>query len=160
MFRATAGAAAAFIAAPLLTACWPTFGSGAPPCMPPAYTVTPDRASVGERITVSAPDATCDPRYGAGAQIEVTVVDAAGREVVRVLAPMRDAGGFSLTFEVPADTAEGRGHVSAYPYGLDWCDDTGTNNRLRRAAGTTAGRADAVVLASCAVREVPLTVGP
>ena len=126
--------------------------------MPPAFSVTPERVGLGERVTVSAPDSTCDPRYGDGAQIDVTVVDAAGRTMVRALAPMRDAGGFSYSFEVPGDTAWGRGRVTAYPHGLDWCDDTGANNRVGRAAGTTAGHADAVVLASCAAREVALTI--
>ena len=55
----------------------------APPCFPPDYTVTPDRAAAGQLVTVSAPDATCDPRYGSGAQIEVTLVDAEGRTLVR-----------------------------------------------------------------------------
>ena len=149
--------------------------SDARPCFPPAYSVAPAQARVGERVVVSAPDATCDPQYGLGAQVEVSVVDAAGVEVLRERAPMNDAGGFSFAFNVPPGAAAGPGHVSAYPYGLDWCDDTGTNNRVRRAVsraaggttaggttagGTTAGRPAAVVLASCAVREVPLTVEP
>ena len=132
----------------------------APPCFPPEYTVTPDRAAAGQRVTVSAPDATCDPRYGSGARIEVTLVDAEGRTLARELAPMRDAGGFRVEVVVPSGAVPGRGHVSAYPYGLDWCDDTGTNNRVGRAAGTTAWHPGAVVLASCAAREVPLTILP
>ena len=43
---------------------------------------------------------------------------------------MNDAGGFSATVEVPASAVPGAGMVSAYPYNLDWCDDTGRNNRV------------------------------
>lgn len=46
-----------------------TFGPGPaifapPPCMPPAYTVTPSEAKPGDGVTVSAPDTTCGARYG------------------------------------------------------------------------------------------------
>jgi hypothetical protein len=46
--------------------------------MPPAHTVSPSEAEPGGRVTVSAPDTTCDARYGQDAQVKVTVRDAAG----------------------------------------------------------------------------------
>lgn len=102
----------------------------APPCMPPQYSVTPSSAKPGDSVTVSAPDATCDPRYGANAQVAVILTDSAGAVVLQELAPMNDAGGFRFEFEVPAASAAGAEVVTAVPHGLDWCDDTGRNNRV------------------------------
>jgi hypothetical protein len=122
-----------------------------PPCMPPAYTVTPSEAKPGDRVTVRAPDATCGARYGRGAQVQVTVRDLYGSVVLEELAPMTDDGGFSFVFTVPDGMAPGEAAVGAYPYHLDWCDDTGVNNRV--AAGPQT-----LVLVSCAERMVPLVI--
>ncbi|MFW0772731.1 hypothetical protein ACLRGI_06150 [Paenarthrobacter nitroguajacolicus] len=81
-------------------------------------------------MTVAAPDATCDPRYGADARISIVFIDAAGVEVLNSTAPMADAGGFTFTVEVPLQSAPGAMAVNAMPYGVDWCDDTGRNNRV------------------------------
>lgn len=81
-------------------------------------------------MTVQAQDADCDPRYGENARIKVTVTDPLGQEIINTTAPMNDAGGFSYTFEVPADAAQGEAAVEAYPHNVDWCDDTGKNNRV------------------------------
>lgn len=112
-----------------LTGCGHSF-LGAPPCMPPAYSVSPSIAERGETVTVQAQDADCDPRYGENARIKVTVTDPLGQEIINTTAPMNDAGGFSYTFEVPADAAQGEAAVEAYPHNVDWCDDTGKNNRV------------------------------
>lgn len=45
---------------------------------------------------------------------------------------MADAGGFSAEVEVPLQSARGVMAVNAIPYGVDWCDDTGKNNRVGR----------------------------
>jgi hypothetical protein len=119
--------------------------------MPPAYTVTPSQAEPGDRVTVSAPETTCDARYGADAQVKVTVRDAAGAEVLDELAPMSDDGGFSFVFTVPLAAAPGEAAVVAYPYNLDWCDDTGVNNRAD--AGPTT-----LVTVSCVEPVVPLLI--
>lgn len=66
-------------------------------------------------VTVSAPEAKCNPRYGPNAQ-------------------------------VPGVMA-----VKAEPYGVDWCDDTGTNNRANQ------GEAE-LERASCAEPMKPLTI--
>ncbi|MDR7159427.1 hypothetical protein [Arthrobacter sp. BE255] len=122
-----------------------------PPCMPPAYTVTPSEVRPGAEVTVRAPDTTCGARYGRDAQVQVTVRDAARAVVLEALAPMTDDGGFTFVFTVPPATAPGEAAVMAYPYNLDWCDDTGVNNR--------AGAGDrTLVLVSCAERSVPLVV--
>ena len=71
--------------------------------------------------------------------------------MLEALAPMTDDGGFTFVFTVPPATAPGEAAVMAYPYNLDWCDDTGVNNR----AG--AGRRT-LVLVSCAERRVPLVI--
>lgn len=123
-----------------------------PPCMPPAYTVTPSEAKPGDRVTVSAPDTGCDARYGKRAQVQVTVRDASGAAVLEELGPMSDDGGFSFVFTVPLATAPGQAAVVAYPYNVDWCDDTGVNNR---AVGPQT-----LVLASCAEPMVPLVILP
>ena len=43
---------------------------------------------------------------------------------------MNDAGGFSYAFEVPAGTSAGEAVITAMPFNIDWCDDTGSNNRV------------------------------
>lgn len=122
-----------------------------PPCMPPAYTVTPSEAEPGGQVTVSAPDASCGARYGHNAQVQVTLRDANGTEVLKELAPMTDDGGFSFVFTVPPATVPGKAAVVAYPYNLDWCDDTGVNNRAGAGPRTLA-------LVSCAEPLVPLVI--
>ena len=69
------------------------------------------------------------PPLRQNARIQVTVTDAAGVEVVNSTAAMNDAGGFASTFVLPARTAVGDTVVTAVPYNVDWCDDTGRNNR-------------------------------
>ena len=148
--RAGAAVIAAALAVSGLGGCRDVFAP--PPCMPPVYTVTPSEAEPGDRVTVSAPDTACDARYGRDGQVKVTVRDAAGAEVLDGLGPMTDDGGFSFVFTVPLAAAPGQAAVVAYPYNVDWCDDTGVNNR---AAGPQS-----LVLASCAEPMVPLVILP
>ncbi|MBT2594284.1 hypothetical protein J7I92_03090 [Arthrobacter sp. ISL-72] len=96
-------------------------------------------------MTVQAQNANCNPRYGENARIHVTVTDGTGTKVIDTTAPMNDAGGFIYTFDVPSQTAVGKAAVEATPYGVDWCDDTGRNNRVR-------GAVVALERASCAAR--------
>ncbi|MBT2515446.1 hypothetical protein J7E82_18415 [Arthrobacter sp. ISL-30] len=84
-------------------------------------------------MTVQASDAGCDPRYGENALIRVTVTDATGTKVIDTTAPMNDAGGFIFTFDAPSQTAVGEAAVEALPHNVDWCDDTGRNNRVHGA---------------------------
>ncbi|WP_449374531.1 hypothetical protein [Arthrobacter psychrolactophilus] len=100
---------------------------------------------------MSAADASCDPRYGENAQIQVEVMDGSGVKIVDELAPMNDAGGFSVQVEIPDSAVPGPGMVSAYPYNVDWCDDTGENNRVGRAAS-------GIDRVSCAARAIPRTI--
>lgn len=100
---------------------------------------------------VIAPDADCNPRYGANARIQVTVTDAKGVEVVTTTAPMNDAGGFISSFQIPAQSAVGDAAVTAVPYSIDWCDDTGKNNRA-------VGAAVSLRRASCVVPMKPLGI--
>ncbi len=125
---------------------------GEPPCFPPAYSLTPTEAKPGQSVTVAAPDADCNPRYGNNARIQVSVTDATGAEVVNTTSAMNDAGGFAYTFVVPARTAVGDAAVTAVPYNIDWCDDTGRNNRV---AGTQEA---AFVRVSCVMPVKPLTI--
>ena len=119
--------------------------------MPPAFSVNPPSAKAGGVVTVQASDADCDPRYGENARIQVTVTDAAGTKVINTTAPMNDAGGCTYTFEVPPQAAVGDAAVEATPYGIDWCDDTGRNNRAT-GPGATMARV------SCAARIEPLSI--
>ena len=132
------------------TGCSSTWGKP-PPCLPPDYTVTPTMASAGETVTVAALDAACDPRYGDSAQVAVRVTDAAGLVALNGTAPMADAGSFTYRFVVPAGMSAGEAFVTAYPHDLDWCDDTGVNNRA-------AGGVLTLQRVSCAERVVPFTV--
>ena len=128
-------------------------GSGEPPCFPPAFSVAPSSAKPGERVTVAAPDAACDPRYGRNARIQVTMTDAAGVEVLTATAPMNDAGGFSYGLVIPAGTAAGEATITAMPFNIDWCDDTGRNNRV-----PGAGAAVTLERVSCVIPARPLTI--
>lgn len=123
-----------------------------PPCLPPDYVLSPAEVSPGETVTVHAADAKCNPRYGHNAHIQITVTDAAGLEVLSTTAPMDDAGGFTYQFEVPLQMIPGKASVEAYPADVDWCDDTGRNNRLAHPSG--------LARASCAARTKALTVSP
>ncbi|WP_254785614.1 hypothetical protein [Arthrobacter sp. ok362] len=134
-----------------MAGCSSTTG-GEPPCFPPAYSLTPTEAKPGQSVTVAAPDADCNPRYGKNARIQVSVTDATGAEVVTTTSAMNDAGGFTYTFVVPARTAVGDAAVTAVPYNIDWCDDTGRNNRV-------AGARDVpFVQVSCAMPAKPLAI--
>lgn len=124
--------------------------NGEPPCLPPAYSVSPASARPGDTVTVAAPGADCNPRYGSNAQIHVTVTDESGAKVIDAMAPMTDSGEFTYTFTVPAEMAAGDASVTAMPYNIDWCDDTGRNNR--------ANGATPFELASCAMPEEQLTI--
>lgn len=123
-----------------------------PPCFPPAYSLTPTEAKPGQSVTVAAPDADCNPRYGNNARIQVSVIDAIGEEAVNSTSAMNDAGGFTYTFVVPARTAAGDAAVTAVPYNIDWCDDTGRNNRVAGAREVT------LVRVSCVLPVRPLTI--
>ena len=126
--------------------------AGEPPCFPPPYSVKPSAAGPGEPVTVAAPDADCNPRYGANARIQITVADSSGAKVVNTTSGMNDGGGFSYTFIVPAGTAPGQASVTAVPYDVDWCDDTGRNNRVAGAAVVQSQQA------SCVFPAKPLTI--
>jgi hypothetical protein len=121
-----------------------------PPCFPPDYSVTPTHAKPGEAVTVAAPEAECNPRYGQNAQIQVVITDEQGVEVVNARAPMTDAGAFTYTFRVPVQMAVGEADVTATPHDVDWCDDTGRNNRAQGTAGLER--------ASCVEPREPLTI--
>lgn len=141
MFGAALGASA--------VACSSSLG-GEPPCLPPAYSVSPTSARPGEMVTVAAPPADCNPRYGANAQIRVSITDNSGAEVFNTIVPMTNSGEFTYTFTVPPEVAVGEAAVTAMPHNIDWCDDTGRNNR---AAGTTN-----FMRASCAIPVETLTI--
>jgi hypothetical protein len=123
-----------------------------PPCLPPDYSVSPSNAKTGETVTVHAEDADCNPRYGQDALIQVIVTDATGQKIIKETGPMNDAGGFTFQFAVPEQAAAGAASVEAVPFALDWCDDTGRNNRVPRSSGMQR--------ASCAARTESLTIAP
>ncbi|MDF9276824.1 hypothetical protein P4U43_03360 [Arthrobacter sp. EH-1B-1] len=113
--------------------------------------MSPSTVEIGETVTVHAQDAECDPRYGGSAEIQVIVTDSLGRKIIDTTAPMNDAGGFSYSFEVPEEAATGKAAVEAYPHNVDWCDDTGRNNRVSEADVP-------LQRVSCAARIEPLTI--
>ncbi|APX04232.1 hypothetical protein BWQ92_00675 [Arthrobacter sp. QXT-31] len=82
--------------------------------------------------------------------MQVSVTDKAGTKVINKTAPMTDSGAFTFTFKVPAAMAVGKATVTAMPYNIDWCDDTGRNNRAD--GPTNFDRA------SCAMPVKPLTI--
>lgn len=82
---------------------------------------------------------------------EIVVKDSEGTGILITTASMSDAGGFTYSFSVPSQATPGKASVQAYPYQIDWCDDTGLNNRL-------SGADISFVRASCAERIEPLTI--
>ncbi len=119
--------------------------------MPPDYSVSPSTVETGGTVTIQAQDSDCNPRYGQNARIQVTVTDVEGTNLLRTTAPMSDAGGFTYSFDVPQGAKPGAATVEAYPYGVDWCDDTGQNNRV-------SGPDPSIVRASCAARIEALAI--
>lgn len=151
-FRTVSVTAAAVVVMAALAGCG-SISRDEPPCLPPGFSASPASVRTGEQVTVSASDSECNPRYGQDASIKITVTDSAGNQVIDTTAPMNDAGGFTHTFNVPANTASGAGSISAYPHGIDWCDDTGRNNRAQNDARS-------FTRASCVMPQVSLTVLP
>ena len=95
--------------------------------------------SAGGDLKIAAPDAICDPRYGQDAQIQIELLDATNQVIETKLAPMADAGPFDYTFKLPESLKPGTYGISATPYDLDWCDDTGVNNRIENPGLGTTG---------------------
>ncbi|WP_207345589.1 hypothetical protein [Arthrobacter sp. E3] len=144
--------AVATVALPV-AACSPQPGSQ--PCFPPPLSLSTATAAPGDSVMVSAKDATCNPRYGPHAQIKVEVFDSAGTMVVERTGPMNDAGGFSFNFELPVAAVPGTWMVSAFPHDVDWCDDTGRNNRVGRGPG-----GEDMQRVSCVLPSLELLVAP
>ncbi|MDP5228703.1 MULTISPECIES: hypothetical protein [Arthrobacter] len=156
-FNVGIGGLAVLVGLGLVWNIWSSSGGFPPPapCEPPAYHLQADHVRAGADVVVEAPDASCDPRYGHNAQVEVRLLDANQHQLTRVLAPMNDAGGFSARMTLPQSLAPGVYLVSATPYELGTCFDT--NHR----AGREDGRDEAIVPASCAEPVKLLTVsGP
>ena len=128
------------------------------PCMPPAYTLDSPAVAPGETLRISAPAATCNPGYGKEAQVRIEVVNDRQQVVLTELAPMSDAGAFTHDLRIPGGTEPGAYGITALPDELDWCDDTGRNNRL---GGTGIGiEGFAAARASCAVPRLGFQVTP
>lgn len=143
-------------------------GCGGPPgvapegsaCMPPPFSLSSDTIAAGGSLTVKAADATCDPRYGTNAQIHIEIVDGSGEKILETVAPMNDAGGFSATVNVPDSAVPGQVAVNAYPLNLDWCDDTGRNNRISNQGAVSGDAATGIERVSCVMPSEPLTIEP
>ncbi|GAB3537069.1 hypothetical protein GCM10027403_20010 [Arthrobacter tecti] len=122
----------------------------APPCLPPPFSLSSSTVQAGEDVTVRASDADCNPRYGAAAQVEVQLIKLRNDVVASGTGPMGDSGAFEYTLTVPDDAPLGEYVVVAMPYRVDWCDDTGRNNRVSGSA--------ALERVACVRPEAPLTV--
>ncbi|WP_411732585.1 hypothetical protein [Paeniglutamicibacter sp.] len=126
------------------------------PCMPPNYTLDSLVIAPGGTLRISAPDATCDPRYGEDAKVRIDLVNGHQDVLLTELAPMSDAGAFTHTMEIPASLTPGTYGISAAPDRVDWCDDTGHNNRVENPGFGDSGLL--VVRAACAVPHVDFRV--
>ncbi len=124
--------------------------------MPPAYTLDSPVVAPGGTLGISAPDATCNPGYGEDAKICIELVDDFQHVVTTELAPMSDAGSFTHGLRIPIGTKPGAYAITAMPDGVEWCDDTGRNNRLDGAAIGVNGMSTA--RASCAAPRVGFQV--
>lgn len=126
------------------------------PCMPPEYTLDSAVIAPGGTLRISAPDATCDPRYGEDAKVRIDLVNVRQEVLLTELAPMSDAGAFTHALEIPASLEPGSYGISAAPDGVDWCDDTGRNNRLENPDFGDTGLG--VLRAACGVPHVGFQV--
>jgi hypothetical protein len=113
-------------------------------------------------VTVTANDASCHPRYGQNAQIEISVMNAQMVEIFHGLGPMSDDGGFTFELVLPVTAEPGKVTVIARPYDLDWCDETGVNNRLNGAEAPEGGGDPGLALerADCINPVQPLLIEP
>lgn len=126
------------------------------PCLPPKYTLDSTLVAPGGTLRVSAPDATCNPRYGEDAKVRIDLVNERQEVLLSEISPMSDAGAFTHTLAIPDALRPGTYDISATPDGVDWCDDTGQNNRLENPGFESTGMA--VVRASCGIPYVHLRV--
>lgn len=138
--------------------CAPFAQQGAPGCMPPKYGLDSASVRAGGTLTVFAQDATCDPRYGLDAKIEISLMDSTGNVFYSVKGPMSDAGAFAQKIRVPSSVEPGEYGISAMPYDIDWCDDTGKNNRVSNSG--EAGPGNLIERVSCAMPFLPVVVTP
>lgn len=96
-------------------------------CEQPPWELSPSTAVPGDVLIVSADGAaSCDPRYGAGAQVQIQVMDGQARQVQSLRAPMSSRGAFAVDLVIPEEVKPGDYFVSAYPYNIDTCFDTNT----------------------------------
>ncbi len=126
------------------------------PCMPPGYMLDSLVVAPGGTLRVSAPAATCNPRYGEAARVRIDLVDARQEVLLSELAPMSDDGSFSHVLDIPATLKPGTYGISAAPDSVDWCDDTGHNNRVENPGFGDSGLS--AVRAACATPHVAVRV--
>lgn len=125
-----------------------------PQCRPPAFTVTPNTVKPGDTVKVQADDATCDPKYGQNAQVQVWFVDASDIPREPQLGPMNSRGGFELDLKIPLTAIPGQANVSALPYNFDCGDGESSDGE----GGKSQNLGGAVASASCGSILVPLTI--
>lgn len=101
-----------------------------PPCMPPSFSTSVSEARAGDLVIISAPAAACNPSYGTDAKVGISISTDFGEKLLDTKAPMEDSGAFEYSYRIPKTAKLGVLSVSAAPANVDWCDDTGTNNRL------------------------------
>ncbi len=63
--------------------------------------------------------------------MEISISTDSGEKLLDTKAAMEDNGAFEYSYRVPKTAKPGVLSVSAAPADVDWCDDTGTNNRLK-----------------------------
>lgn len=126
------------------------------PCMSPGYTLDSRVVAPGGTLRVSAPAATCNPRYGEAARVRIDLVNARQEILLSELAPMSDDGAFNHVLKIPATLMPGTYGISAAPDSVDWCDDTGHNNWVENPDFGDTGLG--VVRAACAMPHVAFRV--
>ena len=126
------------------------------PCMPPGY-------MLGSLVVAPGRDIA---RFGSGSHVQSAPwrgsksTDRSGRRPQEVLlselAPMSDEGSFSHVLDIPATLKPGSYGSSAAPDSVDWCDDTGHNNRVENPGFRDSGLS--AVRAACATPHVAVRV--
>lgn len=107
-------------------------------------------------MRVSAPAATCNPRYGEAARVRIDLANARQEVLLSELAPLSDDGAFTHALDVPATLKPGTYGISAATNSVDGRDDTGHNNRVENPRfGHTWLR---VVRAACGMPHVAFRV--
>lgn len=114
------------VALVLMVACLTAGCEEQSPCLPEPMTASPDPASVGSTIVVSAPPATCDLGYQPGTQYTLALFpegDGDSPDRVETTVEVGTDGTFSTQLRIPEEFPLGRATISVSGSAFDRCPE-------------------------------------